>query len=180
VRKPIRPVVAVTVAAALTLAMSGIAFAKTISNEKYAKKICGELNGVIDSIDKLKQPDASDPAAYQADALAAVDSLVKSLNKARATLKKVSPDDGEQKVSKLFDRYLKGFVTEFQKARDKFATADPASPAFSADVSVLGVSLQNASLKLDDPFSKLSGNQDLLGAFGDEKSCKQIVTVYGG
>jgi hypothetical protein len=180
VRKLVRPVAAVTLAAALTLAMSGIAGAKTIPNEKYAKRICGELNGVIKSIDKLKAPDSSDPAAYQADALAAVDSLVKSLNKARATLKKASPEDGEKKVSKLFDKYLKGFVTEFQKARDTFATADPASPAFSADVTVLGVSLQNASTKLDDPFSKLTDNQDLLGAFGDEKSCKKIVTVYGG
>ncbi len=50
----------------------------------------------------------------------------------------------------------------------------------SADVTVLGVSLQNASLGIDDPFSKLSDNQDLLGAFGDEKSCSEIVTVYGG
>lgn len=179
-RKLVRPVVAVTVAAALTLAMSGVAAARTVSNEKYAKRICGELNSVLDSIDKLEQPDASDPAAYQTDAIAAVDSLVKSLNQARATLRKVSPEDGEKKVSKLFDRYLKGFVTQFQKARDTFAAADPASPAFSADVSVLGVSLQNASLELDDPFSKLTDNQDLLGAFGDEKACKKIVTVYGG
>jgi hypothetical protein len=180
VRKLVRPAVVVTLAVALAMTMSGIAAAKTIANAKYAKQMCGELNGVIKSIDKLKQPDASDPATYQKQAVAAVDSLIKSLDVARVRLRKISPDDGGAKVSKLFDKYLKGFTSQFQKARDKFAAADATSPAFQADVSVLGVSLQNASLGLDDPFTKLSHNQDLLGAFGHEKTCKDIVTVYGG
>ena len=84
------------------------------------------------------------------------------------------------RMTKLFDTYLQDFTGEFQSARDEFAAADPSSPAFTADVAVLSTSLQTAGLSLDDPFSKLSDNQDLLGAFGDEKSCEDIVTVYGG
>jgi hypothetical protein len=180
VRRVGRGLAVLMIGAVFFTVAAGIAGAKTVSNEKYAKKLCGTVNGVLADIDDLEQPTTEDPASYQTEALAALDEIIGSMETAATKLKKLSPEDGGKKVTKLFNQYLTDFTAEFQSARDDFAAADPTSPAFSADVTVLGVTLQNASLGIDDPFSKLSDNQDLLGAFGDEKSCSEIVTVYGG
>ena len=182
-RKLVRPVAAVTLAAALILAMSGIAGATTISNEKYAKTDLRRRSiGVRqDSIDKLKAPDASDPAAFQTDAVAAVDSTRRqSLNEARDQLKKVSPERRrEEGLEALRSTTSRGTSPSSRALRHlrrrptrRALRSRPTSPSSAS-------SLQNASAKLEDPFSKLTDNQDLLGAFGDEKSCKKIVTVYG-
>ncbi|MEX2255345.1 MAG: hypothetical protein WEC34_07900 [Acidimicrobiia bacterium] len=179
-RKLVRPVAALAVVGALVVALGGVAAAKDVSNEKYAKRICGELQGVLDAIDGLDQLDTSDPATYQTEAVAAADELIASMDSAKAKLKKVSPDDGGKKVTKLFTKYLTDYVVKFEAARADFAAADPASPAFTGDVTVFGVALQNAGIGLTDPFSRLTEHQDLLGAFGDEKSCDGIVEVSGG
>jgi hypothetical protein len=173
-------VTAVLGAALATGAGASVTAAKTVSNEKYAKQLCGRLQDYLAEVDALKEPDVSDPAAYQTQTLASVDKLTAQLKAAQTKLKKVSPEDGGKKITKLFDKYLADLQTEFQSARDTFAAADPSSPAFSGAVTVLGVSLSTSNVKVGDPFSKLSGNQDLLGALGDEKSCKDIVTVIGG
>jgi hypothetical protein len=176
----VRLAAAVTAGATLMVATAGIAAAKEVSNEKYAKRICGEINGVLDDIDSLDTADTSDPVAYQTDAIAVVDELIAGLDAAGAKLKKVSPEDGGKKVTKLFNAYLKEFSGKFQELRDEFASADPQSPAFTADVTVFTVGISNAPLGIDDPFAALTDYQDLLGAFGDEKSCADIVTVTGG
>jgi len=178
VRLIVRGVAAAMVVAMLIVVTGGIASAKEISNDKYAKKLCGSVNGVLDDISALEPSTTTDPATYQTETLASLDSLVASMEKATTKLKKLSPDDGGKKVSKLFDAYLKELTGNIQDARDEFAAADPSSPAFTADVTVLTVGLQNSALGIDDPFSKLSSNQDLLEAFDDEKSCEDIVTIF--
>ena len=179
-RTVLRGVAAVTIGVMLAVATAGVASAKEVSNEQYAKKLCGGVNKVLADIDELQPSTSTDPATYQTETVASLDSFIASLDGTAAKLKKLSPEDGGKKVTKLFNKYLKELTGKFQEARDTFAAADPTSPAFTADVTVLGVSLQNATLGIDDPFSKLSDNQDLLGAFDDEKSCEDIVTVYGG
>lgn len=177
--KVLRGLAVLTMGAVVVTATAGIAAAKTISNEKYAKRLCGEMNGVLEFIETLEPSTTDDPAAYQQETLATIDQLIASMQKAAKKLKKLSPEDGGKKVTKLFDGYLNDFTQEFQDARDEFAAADPSSPAFTADVTKLGVALQTAGLSLSDPFAELSDYQDLLGAFGDERSCEEIVTVYG-
>ncbi len=179
-RAVLRGLAAVTIGVMLAVATAGVASAKEVSNEKYAKKVCGGVNAVLADIDQLEPSTTDDPATYQSETLASVDALIDSLDGTAAKLKKLSPEDGGKKVKKLFNKYLNELTGKFQDARDEFAAADPTSPAFTADVTVLGVAIQNASIGVDDPFSKLSDNQDLLGAFGDEPSCEDIVTVYGG
>jgi hypothetical protein len=105
--------------------------------------------------------------------------LLASLNAAKARAAKLSPSDGGKKVTKIFDRYFRSTVDGVTTARQKLAAADPSSVAFAADIAQF-----SAALPLDatggDPFSKLSSNQDLLQALKKEKSCAEIVTVYGG
>lgn len=177
--KVVRGVAVVTLGVVLAVATAGVAAAKEVSNEQYAKKLCGGVNKVLDDIETLEPSTSEDPATYQQETLTSVDSLISSLEATSAKLKKISPEDGGKKVTKLFNTYLKELTGKFQDARDAFAAADPNGVAFNADITVLGVALQNATLGIDDPFSKLSDNQDLLGAFDDEKSCEDIVTVYG-
>ena len=175
--RTVRGVAAVTIGGMLMFLTAGVAAAKEVSNEKYAKKLCGAVNGVLDDITELEPSTTTDPATYQTETVASLDSLIASMEKATAKLKKLSPEDGGTKVSKLFDAYLQELTGNIQDARDQFAAADPSSPAFTADVSVLTVGLQNSALGIDDPFAKLSSNQDLLGAFDDEESCEDIVTI---
>jgi len=175
----LRGLAVLTMGAVVVTATAGIAAAKTISNERYAKRLCGEMNGVLELIDTLQPSTTDDPATYQQETLASIDQLIAEMQKAAKKLKKLSPEDGGKKVTKLFDGYLNDFTQELQDARDTFAAADPSSPAFSADVTTLAVTLQTAGVTLSDPFAELTEYQDLLGAFGDESSCEDIVTVIG-
>jgi len=65
-------------------------------------------------------------------------------------------------------------------AREKLAAADPGNVAFAADIAQFTAALQTLQATTGDPFSKLSSNQNLLQALKKEKTCAQIVTVYGG
>lgn len=153
--------------------------AKEVSNEKYAKTLCGKLSEFNAAIDALTYPE-TDNAAYQAAALKNVDGLVDLLHKYQKSLKKLSPEDGGKKITKLFNKYFRDFTGALQSARDTFAAADPNGPAFTADVAVLSANLTAADAKAGDPFTQLSDNQDLLTALGKEKSCDGIVNVIGG
>ena len=106
--------------------------------------------------------------------------MLASLNEARAKAAKLSPSDGGKKVTKLFDQYFQSSVDGVTTAREKLAAADPGNVAFAADIAQFTAALQTLDATTGDPFSKLSSNQDLLRALKKEKTCAQIVSVYGG
>lgn len=93
-------VTAVLGAALATGAGASVA-GKTISNEKYAKQLCGRLQDYLAEVDALAQPDTSDPVTYQTQTLASVDKLTAQLKATQTKLKKVSPEDGGKKITKL-------------------------------------------------------------------------------
>ncbi len=157
----------VLLTAGLVLGTSGVAGAKTVSDKKYAKSICGAITGVSNTIDQIQPPNSGDPATAQAQILASTDQLLASLNEAKAKAAKLSPSDGGKKVTKLFDQYFQSSVDGVTAAREKLAAADPGNA-------------QTLQATTGDPFSKLSSNQDLLQALKKEKTCSKIVTVYGG
>jgi hypothetical protein len=177
VKKILRGVAAAAAGVTLVVATGGIASAKDVSNDQYAKKLCGSVNAVLDDVGELEPSSSTDPAAYQTETVESLDSLIASMEKATTKLRKLSPEDGGTKVAKLFNKYLKELTGNIEDARDEFAAADASSPAFTGAVTVLTVGLQNSALGIDDPFAELSDNQDLLEAFDDEKSCEDIVTV---
>lgn len=180
VSRLVRPIGALTTAGALVLALGGVAAAKDVSNERYAKRICAELAAVDDGVAALDELDTSDLATYQAEALAAVSEVTASTKAAAAKLKRMTPDDGGKPVTKLFGRYLKEYVAGLEQAKRELAATDPGGADFSGDVTVFTVAIDNVPIELDDPFTMLTDHQDLLGAFGDEPSCRGIVEVTGG
>ena len=170
----------VLLTAGLVLGTSGVAGAKTVSDKKYAKSICGAITGVSNTIDQIQPPTSGDPATAQAQILASTDQLLASLNEAKAKAAKLSPSDGGKKVTKLFDQYFQSSVDGVTAARQKLAAADPSNVAFAADIAQFTAALQTLHTTTGDPFSKLSSNQDLLQALKKEQTCSKIVTVYGG
>ncbi len=166
-------------AAGLVLGMSGVAGAKTVSDKKYAKTLCGAIQAVSDTIDQIQPSSGGDNAATQAQILQSTDQLVASLNSAKAKAAKISPDDGGKKVTKLFDQYFQSTVDGVTTAQQKLAAADPSNVAFTADITQFSVALQTLEATTGDPFSKLSSNQDLLQALKKEQACSQVVTVVG-
>jgi hypothetical protein len=175
--------VAITALLAVTFTVSAAA-AKEISNEKYAKTLCGRLTSIQTAAEQSGQGISTtaeaNPAQYQQQAVAAVDALIAKIEATQKKLKKLSPEDGGKKITKLFDQFLTKYGDAFQQARDDFAGVDPTNPAFSADVAAFGAALSTTGVTAGDPFSNLSDSQDLLGALGDEPACSKIVTVTGG
>ena len=165
--------------AGLVLGTSGVAAAKTVSDKKYAKSLCGAIQGVSDTIDQIQPATGGDPAATQAQILQSTDQLLESLQTAKAKAAKISPSDGGKKVTKTFDAYFQGNIDGVTTAREKLAAADPANVAFAADIAQFTAALQTLDATTGDPFSKLSANQDLLQALKKEQACSQIVTVFG-
>jgi hypothetical protein len=166
-------------AAGLVLGTSGVAAAKTISDKKYAKSLCGTIQGVSDTIDQIQPATGGDPTATQQQILQSTDQLLESLKTAKAKAAKISPNDGGKKVTKIFDRYFQSSIDGVTTARDKLAAADPGNVAFAADIAQFTAALQTLDATTGDPFSKLSAHQDLLQALKKEKACSKIVTVFG-
>ena len=77
-------------AAGLVLGTSGVAAAKTVSDKKYAKSLCGAIQGVSDTIDQIQPASGGDNAASQAQILASTDQLLESLTTAKAQAAKIS------------------------------------------------------------------------------------------
>ena len=164
-------------AAGLVLGTSGVAAAKTVSDKKYAKSLCGAIQGVSDTIDQIQPATGGDPAATQTQVVQSTNQLLDSLNTAKAKAAKISPSDGGKKVTKIFDQYFQSNIDGVTAARDKLAAADPGSVAFAADIAQFTAALQTLDATTGDPFSKLSPYQDLLQALKKEQACSQIVTV---
>jgi hypothetical protein len=165
--------------AGLVLGTSGVAAAKTVSDKKYAKNLCGSIQSVSDTIDQIQPTTGGDPAATQAQMLASTDQLLEALKSAKAKAAKISPDDGGKKVTKIFDQYFQSNIDGITAARDKLAAANPGNVAFAADIAQFSATLQTLDATTGDPFSKLSPYQDLLQTLKKQQTCSEIVTVYG-
>jgi hypothetical protein len=180
VRKFVQGTGLVLLTVGLVLGTAGVAGAKTVSDKKYAKSICGAISSVSDTIDQIQPATSGDPSAAQTQILQSTDALLASLNETKAKAAKLSPSDGGKKVTKLFNGYFQSTVDGVTTARQKLAAADPNNVAFAADIAQFSAALQTLEASTGDPFSKLSSNQDLLQALKKEKTCAQIVTVSGG
>jgi hypothetical protein len=175
-------VVAVSVCVAFG-ALAGTAAAKTVPDGKYVKSVCSGIHTVKNAFGKTGSAsnaiDTSDPVTFQTQEAALIDGLIVTIKKSEAKLNKLSPSDGGKKVTKLFDAYLKAFITKLTDAVTAFRAADPNGVGFQGAVTQLQVAINIIDVGVEDPFSKVKDN-GLLQAFHDEKSCSHVVTVFGG
>jgi len=159
----LRNVAVVATGALIVIATPGVAVAKTVSNEKYATTYCDAIEAALDGLNEVETQaqSSSDAVAFQAGALATVDSVIASLQSAAGNLQKLSPKDGGKKVATLFDATLTGQASSIQAARDAFAAADPNSGAFSDAVGTLLVTATGATNTFDEPLAKLGKHRAL-------------------
>lgn len=182
-------VIAISVVGAMSAASAGATVAtktKKVSADKYAKTMCTTYNKIIadlgDFADELSGSSSSetDPAAFQALVEAAAEDFLGKVAAGERKLKRIYPDvDGGKKIGKQF---LKNPVEVQQlvgDAVDEFLAADPTSPAFSASVTVFGVTLQTLETRLTDVTTGID-DQDFIEAVGDQKQCHEIFPVTGG
>ncbi len=176
-------VVASTMLVSVTAGASVAAKTKKVSTEKYAKVVCvnytGATEAVNDFISAYNSDTSDDPVAFQSEVISLGDDLTAELARLGAKLKKAYPDiDDGKKIAKTFVPGIQQVRTELEDALTEFAAADPNGVAFVADISTLEVTINLLDIKRDDPFSALD-DQDLLKAFGGEKSCEDVVTIFG-
>jgi hypothetical protein len=184
VRKLVRAGSALLVIGALVVGTAGVADAKAkkVSTKKYAKTLCETYSRVIDDLTSFAGSLASgasitDPASFQADTITKTEGAVAGLAAAEAKLKKTYPDvDKGKKIAKSLVANATELKTKLSDALEKFRAADPNGVAFTGDVTVFSVAIRTIAVGLSDPFSKIT-DQDLIAAFGDIKSCKNVVTV---
>jgi hypothetical protein len=173
-------------AAGFVVANFGIASAapKEVSTEKFAKTVCGSYSKIQDRLgeftDAYNTLPADDPTAFQTQAADLTNSLLDDASALQTKLKKVYPDvDDGKKISKLFVKNLNEINKEVSAALETFQAADPNGVAFQADITTFEVAINLLDTKTSDPFSKVT-DQDVIGAFDDEESCDDVVTIIGG
>jgi hypothetical protein len=176
-----RSVLVVAVAAAFVVVMAAPAAAKTVSPERYVKSLCGTINTLLETDSELtdvyNNETSDDPATFQGEAAEIWNGFADDLDAAAKKLRKLTPDvSGGKKISKLFATYLEGQADDIREAVDTFAAADPNGVAFTADVAALDTALNLLSTTAGDPFAEVI-NQELIGAFDEEPSCDDLVTV---
>ncbi len=157
---------------------------KPVSEAKYAKVLCGTYNSVIgEDLDAFTaaytSAPSADPVAFQTAAVTAADDFLALIAKRKAKLAKVYPDvDSGKKIAKIMSSDLSKLQTKVSDALEKFQAADASGVAFQADVTQFEVALQLLGVDTTD-LSKVT-DQDVIGAIGDEKTCKKIFPVVGG
>lgn len=156
---------------------------REVSTKRYAKTVCGVYADLKDQVsgftDKYNADTSSDPATFQTEVGTLTATLLDDIGALQAKVKNVYPDvDNGKKITKLFVKNLNEIKSQISTALEKFQAADPNGVAFQADVSTFEVAVNLLDTKTSDPFSKID-DQDLLGALDDEKSCSEVVTIYG-
>jgi hypothetical protein len=191
VRRISRTAVAVATATMVVALLAGAASAsvgaaksKEVSAEKYAKTMCTAYNKVLkdltDFSDQIGSSTTTDPAAFQAEVRTAGDAILAKLAAAEKKLKSIYPDvDGGKSIGKQFAKNSVELQDAISDAVDTFTAADPTSPAFTGDVTILNVALSTLGTKISDVTTGIT-DQDFIGAVGDEKACHELFPVTGG
>jgi hypothetical protein len=79
----------------------------------------------------------------------------------------------------LFVKNFKEIESEVSSALETLQAADPNGATFTADLTTFEVAINLLDTKTSDPFTKVT-DQDVIGAFDDERSCDEVVTIIGG
>jgi hypothetical protein len=157
--------------------------AKTVSAQRYAKTVCTTIDGLTsakkDLVDAYNALPTDDAATLQTQSIALAEDYVAEFDRAEQRFRKTTPDiDDATKVRKLFVAFVSDAGEEIRRAVDAYRGADPNGVAFQGDVITFETAFNVLEAKLGDPFSKIK-DQELLAAFDDERTCKDVVQVYG-
>gem|GEM_PF-2333649 len=156
---------------------------QAVSEAKYAKVLCASYHSALVGIngftDAYNAAPTDNPATFQSSVVTATSDFLANLARIKQKLAKVYPDvDNGKRVARIMAGDLDRIATKMSGALGKFRTADPNGVAFTADITTFEVALRLLGVDSTD-LSKVT-DQDVIGAIGDEKSCKKIFPVVGG
>ncbi|HEV2310803.1 MAG TPA: hypothetical protein VGU73_09775 [Acidimicrobiia bacterium] len=173
-----RGIMVAGVVAGLVLGVASAAAAKPrgVSTSKYAKTVCGVYSSLEDQLKSFATSignlDPTDPAGFQAQATSLTNTFIMTVKNDETTLMNVYPNISN---GKKIGASLVANSTEVDQALSTaLSKLDPSNPGASIDFTT---SIATLGTSLSDPFSKIT-NQQLIGAFQKEPSCKSVVTVY--
>jgi hypothetical protein len=167
----------------LGTAVTATAAPRAVSTKRYAKTVCGiytDLKQEVSSFtDEYNAGTSSDPTTFQTEVGTLTTGLLDDIAALQAKVRNVYPDvdDGKQ-ITKLFVKNFNEIKNQISQALETFQAADPNGVAFQADVSTFEVAVNLLDTKTSDPFSKID-DQDVLTALDGQKSCSEVVTIYG-
>jgi hypothetical protein len=167
----------------LGTAVTATAAPRAVSTKRYAKTVCGVYTDLKEQVssftDEYNAGTSSDPATFQTEVGTLTTGLLDDIAALQTRVRNVYPDvdDGKQ-ITKLFVKNFNEIKTQISQALEKFQAADPNGVAFQADVSTFEVAVNLLDTKTSDPFSKID-DQDVLTALDGQKSCSDVVTIYG-
>lgn len=178
----VRAALALTAGVAL-LGAGTAAPARKVSAERYAKTICTTIDRLTaakkDLVDAYNALPTDDAATLQAQSILLAENYVAEFDRAEQRFRKTTPDiDDATKVRKLFVVFVSDAGDEIRRAVETYRSADPNGVAFQGDVITFETAFNVLEAKLGDPFSKIK-DQELLAAFDDERSCEDVVQVFG-
>jgi hypothetical protein len=167
----------------LGTAVTATAAPRAVSTKRYAKTVCGVYTDLKQEVsgftDEYNAGTSSDPATFQTEVGTLTTGLLDDIAALQTRVRNVYPDvdDGKQ-ITKLFVKNFNEIKNQISQALEKFQAADPNGVAFQADVSTFEVAVNLLDTKTSDPFSKID-DQDVLTALDGQKSCNDVVTIYG-
>jgi hypothetical protein len=156
---------------------------QAVSEAKYARVLCGTYKNLRTNLDDFttayNAAPTDAPATFQTGVVAATTDFLDNVGQLETKLAKVYPDvDGGKRIAKIMATDLTVIEQRVSDALPKFVAADPNGVAFTADIAQFEVVLQLLTIDTTD-LSKVT-DQDVVGAIGDEKTCKKIFPVTGG
>jgi hypothetical protein len=156
---------------------------QAVSEAKYAKVLCGTYKSLRTNLDDFNAAynaaPTDDPATFQTAAVVATTDFLDNVGQLKTKLAKVYPDvDGGKQIAKIMATDLTTIEQKVSDALAKFQAVDPNGVAFTADIAQFEVVLQLLTIDSTD-LSKVT-DQDVIGAIGDERTCKKIFPVTGG
>lgn len=163
-----------TTVAVVALAMTaGAAVAKTVSDQVYAARVCGEIAKVLTPLEQLRAVDSTDLAAYQEQAVELLAEASEAAETAEKALAKVTSKSGGKKAANTFDFFFGERAGAFADAQDQIEEGDPSDSSFQSDIRAFVDVLADSPFGFNDPFGAptITKKKALAKAFEEDETC---------
>lgn len=149
------------------------AAAKTVSDQAYATRVCGQIAEILEPLEELRSVDSTDLAAYQEAAVDLLGEASEAAEAAGRSLEKVTPKSGGTKVARTFAFFFSERSDAYARARDQIEEGDPGDPSFQSDMRAFVDVLDDSPFGLANPLeaATVTKKKALARAFAADETC---------
>jgi hypothetical protein len=169
-------VTAVAMVALATTAGVAAGKTKTVSDQVYAARVCGEIAKVLEPLQELRGVDSADYATYQEQAMELLDEASAAAEDARDSLERVTSKSGGKKAAHTWDFFFNERAGAFEDASDQFNILDADDETFDSQLDLFLDVLNDSPFGINDPFgaSTITKKKALAKAFEDDETCVAV------